>query len=73
MQEARQGQSNTSVESRAVAPGDVSQGEGIQLGGEKGRKEAGPGSYLFCSIIQESGTQGHREALHCLLVRRPEA
>lgn len=25
----------------AVAPADVSQGEGIQLGGEKGRKEAG--------------------------------
>lgn len=41
MQDARQGQSNTSVESRAVAPADVSQGEGIQLGGEKGRKEAG--------------------------------
>ena len=41
MQEARQGQSSTSVESHAVAQGDASQGEGTQLGGGKGRKEAG--------------------------------
>ena len=41
MQEARHRQSSTSVKSHAVAPGDASQGEGIQPGGGRGRKEVG--------------------------------
>lgn len=41
MLEARHGQSSTSVNSHAVAPGDTSQGEGIQPGGGRGRKEVG--------------------------------